>query len=47
MKGGSLEGQDPIHLLTGELTINDHFQEFLPEEVRPSLDEHRAQLKAA
>jgi hypothetical protein len=27
---GSLEGQDPIRLLTGELTINGHFQEFVP-----------------
>jgi hypothetical protein len=27
---GSLEGQDPIRLLTGELTINAHFGEFLP-----------------
>lgn len=44
---GSLEGQDPIRLLTGELTINGHFREFLPEEVRPLLAEHRARLKAA
>ncbi len=44
---GSLEGQDPIGLLTGELTINGHFREFLPEEVRPLLAEHRARLKAA
>ena len=44
---GSLEGQDPIRLLTGELAINGHFREFLPEEVRPLLAEHRARLKAA
>lgn len=44
---GSLEGQDPIKLLTGELAINGHFSEFLPEEVRPLLAEHRARLKAA
>ncbi len=44
---GSLEGQDPIRLLTGELTINGHFSEFLPEEVKPLLAEHRARLKAA
>ena len=44
---GSLEGQDPIGLLTGELAINGHFREFLPEEVRPVLAEHRARLKAA
>jgi hypothetical protein len=34
--------KDPIRLLTGELTINGHFSEFLPEEVRPLLAEHRA-----
>jgi ectoine hydroxylase-related dioxygenase (phytanoyl-CoA dioxygenase family) len=44
---GSLEGQDPIGLLTGELAINGHFREFLPEEVRPLLAEHRARLKVA
>ncbi len=44
---GSLEGQDPIGLLTGKLTVNGHFREFLPEEVRPLLAEHRARLKAA
>lgn len=44
---GSLEGQDPIGLLTGELTINGNFREFLPEEVRPLLAEHRAKLKTA
>jgi ectoine hydroxylase-related dioxygenase (phytanoyl-CoA dioxygenase family) len=44
---GSLEGQDPIGLLTGELAVNGHFREFLPEAVRPLLAEHRARLKAA
>lgn len=44
---GSLEGQDPLKLLSGELTINGPFNEFLPEEVRPLLAEHRARLKAA
>ena len=39
---GSLEGQDPIGLLTGKLAIDGHFREFLPEEVRPLLAEHRA-----
>jgi hypothetical protein len=34
-------------ILPGELTFNDHFQEFLPEEVRPHLAVHRARLKAA
>jgi hypothetical protein len=44
---GSLEGQDPINLLTGKLKVNGHFQEFLPEEVRPMLAEYRASQKAA
>jgi hypothetical protein len=44
---GSLEGQDPIGFLTGELAVNGHFQEFLPEEVRPLLAQYRAGLKAA
>ncbi len=44
---GSLEGQDPIGLLTGALAVDGHFREFLPEEVRPLLAEHRARLKAA
>jgi ectoine hydroxylase-related dioxygenase (phytanoyl-CoA dioxygenase family) len=44
---GSLEGQDPIGLLTGELAVNGFFREFLPEAVRPLLAEHRARLKAA
>lgn len=44
---GSVEGQDPIGLLTGELAVNGHFREFLPAEVRPLLAEHRARLKAA
>jgi len=44
---GSLEGQDPIGLLTGKLKVDGHFQEFLPEEVKPMLAEYRASLKAA
>jgi ectoine hydroxylase-related dioxygenase (phytanoyl-CoA dioxygenase family) len=44
---GSLEGQDPIGMLTGTLAVNGHFNEFLPDEVRPLLAEHRARLKAA
>jgi hypothetical protein len=44
---GSLEGQDPIGLLTGALAVNGHFREFLPEEVKPLLAEHRARLRAA
>jgi ectoine hydroxylase-related dioxygenase (phytanoyl-CoA dioxygenase family) len=44
---GSVEGQDPIGILTGALAVNGHFREFLPEEVRPLLAEHRAKLKAA
>ncbi len=44
---GCVEGQDPIRLLKGNLVVNGHFREFLPEEVRPLLAEHRARLKAA
>lgn len=44
---GSLEGQDPIGLLTGTLTANGHFREFLPREVLPMLAQYRAGLKAA
>lgn len=44
---GSLEGQDPIGLLTGGLSVNGPFREFLPEEVRPLLAQYRAGLKAA
>jgi ectoine hydroxylase-related dioxygenase (phytanoyl-CoA dioxygenase family) len=44
---GSLEGQDPIGLLTGEFAVNGHFREFLPDEVKPMLAEYRASLKAA
>src|ERR1022692_3829701 len=43
---GSLEGHDPIGLLTGALAVNGHFREFLPEEVRLLLAEHRTKLKA-
>ena len=44
---GSLEGQDPIKLLNGELKVDGAFQEFLPEEVRPLLADYRARQKAA
>lgn len=44
---GSLEGQDPIGLLTGELAAHGVFTEFLPEDVKPMLAEYRASLKAA
>jgi ectoine hydroxylase-related dioxygenase (phytanoyl-CoA dioxygenase family) len=45
---GCVEGQDPIRLLRGEHIQDVGFEEFLPEEVRPLLEEHRRQaLKAA
>jgi len=44
---GSVEGQDPIRLVTGELKANGPFQEFLPAEVRPMLADYRARQTAA
>src|SRR5690606_23126053 len=38
---GCVEGQDPIRLLRYENIKNIGFEEFLPEEVRPLLEEHR------
>jgi ectoine hydroxylase-related dioxygenase (phytanoyl-CoA dioxygenase family) len=43
---GSLEGQDPIGLLTRALAVNGLFREFLPPEVLPMLAQYRAGLKA-
>src|SRR5260370_34601318 len=44
---GSLEGQDPIGLLTGALAVNGHFREFLPPEVLPMLAQYRAGQQTA
>lgn len=45
---GCVEGQDPIMLLKGETFNGKPFTEFLPDEVKPLLKEHReTQIKAA
>jgi ectoine hydroxylase-related dioxygenase (phytanoyl-CoA dioxygenase family) len=44
---GQLEGRDPIELLQGKAIINAGFEEFLPAELQPLLDQHKARLKEA
>lgn len=44
---GQLEGRDPIEFLQGKDLTNALFQEYLPPEVQPFIEEHKAQLKAA
>ena len=44
---GQLEGRDPIELLQGKTIVNAGFEEFLPAELRPLLDQHKARLKEA
>ena len=44
---GSVEGQDPISLLAGDAAANRIFNEFLPDEVKPVLSEHRARERKA
>jgi ectoine hydroxylase-related dioxygenase (phytanoyl-CoA dioxygenase family) len=44
---GQLEGRDPIELLQGKTIVNAGFEEFLPEELQPLLDQHKARLKEA
>lgn len=44
---GCVEGQDPIRLLHEENIVNARFEEFLPEEVKPLLEAHRAKLLEA
>lgn len=44
---GQFEGRDPIELLSDENITNRGFEEFLPEEVKPYLDEWKAHQKAA
>src|ERR1700683_3906550 len=44
---GQIEGRDPIELLQGKKTVNAGFEEFLPAELQPLLDQHRARLKEA
>lgn len=38
---GCVEGQDPIRLVEGANLANGRFEEFMPEEIRPVLEEHR------
>lgn len=44
---GQIEGRDPIELIQGQNIINAGFKEFLPEELNPLLEEHKAQIKKA
>lgn len=44
---GQVEGRDPIELLNDDNIINSGFEEFLPEEVKPFLDEWKENQKAA
>ena len=44
---GQIEGRDPIELLQGKDIVNAGFEEFLPDELQPLLDEHKARLKEA
>lgn len=44
---GQVEGRDPVELLRGESVVNAGFEEFLPAELQPLLDEHRLKVKAA
>jgi ectoine hydroxylase-related dioxygenase (phytanoyl-CoA dioxygenase family) len=44
---GCVEGQDPIRLLHGESILDARFEEFLPDEVKPLLEAHRARLLQA
>jgi len=44
---GQLEGRDPIELLQGKTIVNAGFKEFLPAELQPLLDQHKARLKEA
>ena len=44
---GCVEGQDPIRLLNEGRSGSSPFQEFIPKEVQPLLEEHRARMLAA
>jgi len=44
---GQIEGRDPIELLQGRNIVNSGFEEFLPAELRPLLEEHRARHSQA
>jgi ectoine hydroxylase-related dioxygenase (phytanoyl-CoA dioxygenase family) len=44
---GQIEGRDPIELLQGKNIVNAGFEEFLPAELQPLLDQHKARQKEA
>jgi len=44
---GQIEGRDPIELLQGKNIVNAGFEEFLPAELQPLLDQHKERLKQA
>ena len=44
---GCVEGEDPIRLLKDGRLLNPAFREFIPKEVQPVLEEHRAKMLAA
>jgi len=44
---GCVEGQDPIRMLKEERDGASPFQEFIPKEVQPLLEEHRAKMLGA
>jgi ectoine hydroxylase-related dioxygenase (phytanoyl-CoA dioxygenase family) len=37
---GCVEGQDPIRLVEGDSIVNGRFEEFMPEGIKPVLEEH-------
>jgi hypothetical protein len=43
---GCVEGQDPIRLLKDGRLPPSAFREFIPKEVQPALEEHRARMLA-
>ena len=44
---GCVEGEDPIRLLKDGRFAPSAFREFIPKEVQPMLEEHRARMLAA
>jgi ectoine hydroxylase-related dioxygenase (phytanoyl-CoA dioxygenase family) len=44
---GQIEGRDPIELLQGRDIVNAGFEEFLPAELQPLLDEHKQRVRQA
>ena len=44
---GQVEGNDPIELLNGNDIVNQEFKEFIPDDVKKILVEHRKSSQAA